>query len=179
MLSMFKPMEWIALGLGIVCVCLFLVAGAQRIEIGSLRTQIAEEAAAREKAAREATARIAALQATHAIQQQELTDDYEKRLAEQARVVANASDDADRLRQQLERFAASGGDSSETTAATVSALRAKLATLGKLYARLDQRAGRYAAAADLHVEQARALRRQIDIDRAACDGVSNPASTQQ
>jgi hypothetical protein len=74
--------------------------------------------------------------------------------------------DHDELLHNVEAFlAAGGGDVPSTCAADLRAERNRSATLGKLFLEADTAAGEMEDAAERHLEQARGLKRQLELDR--------------
>lgn len=175
MLGLIDPRQWLVIALAAACLLLGATAGIQTLRLDHARTELAQEQADREKetaererVAREAEAKIAALQAQHAAEQQRLTDAYQADLKKQADAAAAARADSDSLQLAVACYAA--GDCLGANAPPFASVdwKHRAAVLGRLYRRLDEAAGRYAARADQCGDYARALKQQLMADRAAC-----------
>ena len=99
---------------------------------------------------------------------------YEARLgAEKARgalsaeQTSRARENTERMRDQVRAFAAAcGGGEAQSVAAAIRDCRDRAATLGALHEAADRQAGEFAAAAEKHADEVRALKRVIVNDRA-------------
>jgi hypothetical protein len=149
--------------------------GVQTLRLGNAQTALAEERTARatERYTAEAIARAmaeknAALQATHAAQQQEAVRAYHNALADQEVRAAAAAADAASLRDAVNCYASGDclGPGANTAAGGSCPDRA--AVLGGLFRRADTAAARMARAADKHADEIRILKAQILADREAC-----------
>ena len=161
--------------LAIAIVGLIAAVGVQTTRLGWAkdaltieRAERANETAVRERAARQMAEQNARMQAEHAARQQETTRVYNEALKAQELRNAALSADADSLRDAVACYAA--GDCLGATAdpASGGTCKARATTLGNLFNRANSVAGRMAAAADKHADEVRALKAQIEADRAAC-----------
>lgn len=168
---------WLAIGIA----GLLAIAGIQTARLGWAQDALTLERAERanDKAERERIARLMAeqnarLQAEHAAKQQETVRAYHEALKAQEVAAAAASADAASLRDAVECYASGRCLGPGVDPATGGTCQDRAATLGKLFGRADTLAGRMAKAADRHADEVRALRAQIDADRAACGGADVP-----
>lgn len=175
MFGLADPRNLLTYGAGILAVLLLLALGVQTVRLSSAKTDLAqerqaraEETAERERVAREATAKIAALQAEHAKQQQEVADAFERDRAALERAAFDARTDADSLRKQIDAFASPGALSPDADPAAAKRFQHRAATLGVLFGEADGLAESMARAAERHAAEVRALKKQIAVDRAAC-----------
>ena len=167
-----------AIALPAVLVALFVsvaATGVQTVRLSNAQADLAEERRERaqeralaEAAANAALARNNALQAEHAARQQEATRAFNDALEAQRAAAAAAAADAHSLRDAVECYAAGRCLGATADPITAGTCRDRATALGKLLTRTDRLAGRFAAAADRHADEVRALKRQLEADRAAC-----------
>jgi hypothetical protein len=162
----------IASGLLVALLAALGLAGVQTWRLSRAEVEIAKGTAtlATERAAAAEAARAA--EAKHRSLEQQLVaktaeNDYAlyKARAERAATLARERADHERLRDDIEAFLTSGVGGAETCAAELDLERYRSATLGKLFTDADRVAGEMADAAERHADEARALKRQVLIDR--------------
>ena len=103
----------------------------------------------------------------HARNQQEIADAHAEQEKRRVARLAAAAADGERLRDQVRAFAAAcGGGEAQSVAAAIRDCRDRAATLGALHEAADRQAGEFAAAAEKHADEVRALKRVIVNDRA-------------
>lgn len=103
----------------------------------------------------------------HARNQQEISDAHAKQERARTASLALAAADGQRLRDQVQQFAAAcGGGEGKSVADAVRDCRDRAATLGALYEAADRQAEDFAGAAEKHADEIRTLKRVVVNDRA-------------
>ena len=170
-----NPWKWAALGLAAALVIALGFAGWQTLDVYSLRASLAgeqkaraDEHAAAEKAARDAVEAAREVERRHAAEQEKIADAKREDDAARERLVAAARADADSLQLVVSCYASGDCGGAKAVAPAGVDWKRRSAALGVALARTDRAAGRYAEAADRWADTARALKSQIEADRAAC-----------
>jgi len=131
-----------------------LERNAARAETAAVKFEFAHHREVAALAAADAERAYRRQEAQWTRQHEDARRQHEVELQAQARRVAAAAADGQRLRHQLAAFAA-GGDAARDS---VDACRRRAATLGQLLAEADGLAGEFAAAAEQHAGEVRLLR---------------------
>ena len=103
----------------------------------------------------------------HARNQQEISDAHAKQERARAAALSLAAADGQRLRDQVQQFAAAcGGGEAKRVADAIRDCRDRATTLGAIYEAADRQAEDFAGAAEKHADEIRTLKRVIVNDRA-------------
>ena len=154
---------------------LLAAVGVQTMRLDNMRARLATERADRAVVERERAEmaavyakRVASIEREHAITQQRLADEFQKEKDRLAADVDRLRADGDGLRADVEAWTARAASAAADTAACRNlANRARLA--GKLFGDADRLAEKLARAAEQRNAEVRALKAQLEADRAACE----------
>lgn len=175
LLLLLSPRMWFWAGIGV----LLLALGGQTLRLSWAQTELAREVAdraseraTREETARRAEQRNAALQAAHAAETIGNADAFSLELAGARRAAADARRDRDGLQQDVDKLRAAARDQRAGSDAVACRPRGDQAdTAWNLFRAADGLAESLARDAEREAANVRALKRQLEADRKACEAI--------